>query len=79
MIYLTRTTTDRHGIAHTAIAACETVGTTERAEARGFVRCSQDEWMAGWQRKDWLAMIGLAWAVATEPAPLTRVVGATLN
>jgi len=73
MIYLTRTDYDAHGNAHTAIAACETPGTLERAEARGFTRCSEAAWHDGWEEKDWMAVVRLAGRLVT--APLERAVG----
>lgn len=72
MIYLTRTVTDARGTAHTAIAACETSGTVEKAEARGFVRRTHATYMAVWY---WNDMQAFARMGVAEVAPLERAVG----
>ncbi len=57
------------------IEACETEKSAARAEARGYERCSYEEWRDGWTRRDLWALALLRQAARLTPAPQERVVG----
>ena len=60
-----------------SIAACEEDATAQRAEARGFVRCSDALHRALWKHKNARAMAAMMQAARGRyvTAPLARAVG----
>ena len=57
------------------IACCETEASAARAEARGYERCSYEEWRDGWIDRDLWAFALLRQAARLASPPQERVVG----
>ena len=66
MIYLQRYSTSNDGSTSVEIAVVEDAGHAERYEARGFSRCTPEEFRAAWRQRDQQALLQIWAALGVE-------------
>jgi hypothetical protein len=66
MIYLHRYSTGVDGATSVEIAAVEEAGHAERYEARGFVRCTPEDFRTAWRLRDQQALAQMWAALGIE-------------
>ena len=66
MVYLHRYSTGANGDTSVEIAVVEDAGHAERYEARGFTRCTHEDFRAAWRLRDQQALTQMWAALGTE-------------